>query len=238
MRTRLPVRDDFRDYAYVSARKVVRMGKTLRPKRWARIQDVRLNVGPVGAGMTFDTSARAADVIVLVPEVERAIRDEFGIRDLADPQLRAGHWFRVSGIPMTYGIPDPGIGGVLFLGSGGRRFALGGSAEYLLDRGATGARDNSARYPGSLPHGVHAMLRSLAGESLSDEDGSLDGPGGFESGTQQGRFGDVNFDHLARLFIPGREPMEALARCFDIVTDGEQATVIGSPLYVAFQPPP
>lgn len=237
MRARPPARGDFRDYAYVSARKVVRMSKTLRPKAWTRVQDVRMNVGPVGAGMTFDTSARAEDVIVLVPEVERAISEQFGIRDLADPRLQAGHWFWVSG-PMTYGIPDPGIDGVLFLGSGGQRFALGGSAEYLLDRGGTGARDNSAGHQGSLPHGVHAMLLSLVRESLSGERGPLEGPGEFEGGTQGGRFADVNFDRLARLFTSGREPMTALAHCLDIVTDSEPATVIGSPLYVAFQPPP
>jgi hypothetical protein len=41
----------FRDYAYVSARKVVRMSRTLEPSAWSRVQ-----------------------------EVERAIRRQFGIQ--------------------------------------------------------------------------------------------------------------------------------------------------------------
>jgi len=89
----------FRDYVYVSARKVVRMSKTLEPSAWSRVRDVEVKLGPVGATLNFDSGARAEDVIVLVAEVERAIRQRFGVRELNDRQLRVGHWFQVTGQP-------------------------------------------------------------------------------------------------------------------------------------------
>ena len=95
----------FRDYAYVSARKVVRMSKTLEPSAWSRVRDLEVKIGPVGATLSFDAGARAEDVIVLVAEVERAIHQRSGVHELNDPQLRVGHWFQVTGIPMIYGVP-------------------------------------------------------------------------------------------------------------------------------------
>jgi hypothetical protein len=158
------------------------------------------------------------------------------VHDLSDQQLQAGHWFRVAGIPMIYGIPDIGLGGVLFLGPAGsaarngpagtasRRFVLGGSSEYLLDRGSMG----DAGMAGSLPKNVYAMLRALVGEDQDDEQT----PKAAESS-----FSRINFDRLARLLSSGGEPMTALARCLDIVADTDPPTVIGTPLYVTFQGP-
>lgn len=99
----------FRDYTYVSARKVVRMSKTLEPGAWSRVRDLEVKLGPVGATLRFDAGARAEDVIVLVAEVERAIRQRFGVHELSDPQLQVGHWFQVTGIPMVYGCSSPEV---------------------------------------------------------------------------------------------------------------------------------
>ena len=233
----------FRDYAYVSARKVVRMSKTLEPSAWSRVRDLEVKIGPVGAALSFDAGARAEDVIVLVAEVERAIRRRSGVHELNDPQLRVGHWFQVTGIPMIYGVPYGVIGGVLFLGPvrpadpidqldltgqpdpARRRFALGGSSEYLLDRGAAGDRLPSA---GSVPRSIGDMLRALVGESLRDEDLSVGRLAAFDQ---------INFDRLAIRLDHGGEPMTALARCLDIVATASPPVVIGTPLYVAFHAP-
>jgi hypothetical protein len=233
----------FRDYAYVSARKVVRMSRTLEPSAWSRVRDLEVKLGPVGATLNFDAGARAEDVIVLVSEVERAIRQRFGVHELPDPQLRVGQWFQVMGIPMVYGVPYGVLGGVLFLGPPGladpisqpgvtarpgparRRFALGGSSEYLLDRGGAADRPPGA---GSVPRSIVDMLRALVGESLSDEDPSA---GRFAA------FDPINFDLLATRLGQGGQPMTALARCLDIVTSVNPPVVIGTPLYVAFHTP-
>jgi hypothetical protein len=182
-------------------------------------------------------------MIVLVAEVERAIRQRFGVRELNDRQLRVGHWFQVTGIPMIYGMPYSVIDGVLFLGptdpatlmsqpspSGRtnqihRRFALGGSSQYLLDRGAA---DNRPPGAGSVPSSIVDMLRALVGESLSDENPSADRPPAFDR---------INFDRLATRLEHGGEPMTTLARCLDIVTTADSPVVIGTPLYVAFHAP-
>lgn len=232
----------FRDYAYVSARKVVRMSKTLEPGAWSRVRDLQVKLGPVGATLNFDAGARAEDVIVLVAEVEHGIRHRFGVHGLDDPHLRAGHWFQVTGIPMIYGVPYGVIGGALFLGPAEpagpigqpdltgqpdlarRRFVLGGSSEYLLDRGADDGRASGA---GSVPRSIRDMLRALVGESLSDED-PTDG---------HAAFGQINFDRIATRLDHGGEPMTTLARCLDIVTTVNPPVVIGTPLYVAFHSP-
>jgi hypothetical protein len=98
------------------------MSRTLRPVAWKRVLDSQVALGPVGAGLKLDTDSRAEDVIALVPEVERAIDDQFGIRYLADPALQVGHWFLIDGIPMPYGIPGQDGYGVLFLGEAEKRF--------------------------------------------------------------------------------------------------------------------
>lgn len=233
------MQDRFRDYAYVSARKVVRMSKTLEPRAWSRVRDLEVKLGPVGATLNFDAGARAEDVIVLVTEVERAIRQRFGVRELNDPRLRVGHWFQVTGTPMIYGVPYGVLGGVLFLGPAagptgpagpppaqdGRRFALGGSSDYLLDRGVP-----DSQVPGaySVPRGVLDMLCVFVGESLSDHDPAADGHPAFEQ---------IDFDRLAIRLNGGGEPMTTLARCLDVVTTADPPVVIGTPLYVAFQAP-
>jgi hypothetical protein len=239
--SRMPQRREsrFRDYAYVSARKVMRISKTLEPSVWSRIHDlqVKFGFGPVGATFNFDADARPEDVIILVTEVERAIRQEFGVHDLNDPGLRVGHWFEVTGIPMIYGVPYSLLGGVLFLGPAGsahlmgqpdapgqpgptwRRFALGGSSEYLLDRGAADGQSPGA---GSLPRSIREMLHAFADESLDYWD-------------RLPAFDQVNFARLATMLNSGGEPMTTLARCLDIVTD--PPVVIGTPLYVSFHAP-
>jgi hypothetical protein len=226
--------DRFRDYAYVSARKVVRMSKTLEPHAWNRVRDLEVKLGPVGATLNFDAGARAEDVIVLVSEVKQAIGQRFGIHELNDPRLRVGHWFQVTATPMIYGVPYGVLGGVLFLGPSGPpppaategpRFVLGGSSDYLLDRVAADGQGPGAY---SVPRGVLDMLWVFVGESLSDQDPAADGHPAFE---------DINFDRLANRLSGGGEPMTALARYLDIVTTADRPVVIGTPLYVAFPAP-
>lgn len=233
----------FRDYAYVSARKVVRMSRTLEPSAWSRVHELAVKLGPVAATVNFDPGARAADVIVLVAEVERAIRRQFGIHELNDPQLQVGHWFQVTGVGMIYGVPYGVNGGALFLGptdpavpmnqpdpagqpdQSQRRFALGGSSEYLLDRGAATGRPAGGY---SVPRSILDLLRALVGESLTDEGPSAD---------ERVAFDQINFDRLATRLEHGGEPMTALARCLGIVTTVNPPVVIGTPLYVAFHAP-
>jgi hypothetical protein len=197
-----------------------------------------VTLGPVGATLNFDAGARAEDVIVLVAEVERAIRQSAaGVHELNDPQLQVGHWFQVTGIPMSYGVPYGVLDGVLFLGPAGqarpmgqpdptqRIFALGGSSEYLLDRGAANDQRPGA---GSVPRSVLKMLRALVGESLDDKDPSAAGHAAFDQ---------INFGRLATRLAHGGEPMTTLARCLDIVTAVSPPVVIGTPLYVALHAP-
>lgn len=214
------------------------MSKTLEPSAWNRVRDLQVKLGPVAATVDFDAGTRPEEAIVLVAEVEHAIRRRFGVRDLKDPDLRVGHWFEVTGQPMVYGVPFGAVGGVLFLGlagsagsmggrdTGRRRFALGGSSEYLLDRGVADGRSPGDRSPsiGSLPLGVYRMLRAFADGSFEDEGGLAD-------------FGAINFDDLASRVSGGGVPMTALARCLEIVTSEDPPVVVGTPLYVAFHAP-
>lgn len=160
--------------------------------------------------------------------------------DQAKPQARSP--FRRAA-PMVYGVPYGVLGGVLFLGPAGlvdpvsqpdlagqpdltrRRFALGGSSEYLLDRGAT---DHGSPGAGSVPRSIRDMLRALVGESLSDEDSSVG---------RRASFDQINFDRLTTRLNHGGDPMTMLARCLDIVTTVNPPVVIGTPLYVAFHAP-
>jgi hypothetical protein len=100
----LPRESDFQDYLYVSARKVVRMSRTLPTPVWKRIRELQIKLGPVGGALTLDLDSRAEDVIALVPEVGRAIDEQFGIKYATDPELQVGQWFLVEAIPMAYGV--------------------------------------------------------------------------------------------------------------------------------------
>lgn len=249
---------DFRDYLYVSARKVVRMSQTLRPPLWKRVRNLQFNLGPVGAGLKLDTDSRAEDVVALVPDVERAIGDRFGIKYFTDPDLRVGHWFLIESVPMIYGVPGVRGDSVLFMGDLEKRFILGGSAEYLLDRPKPVQRSDRWGYSASHLGGLRSVLESMAMNELSGEDkppfslsrfrqtleneasGRVDGDF-FQARwrlEEEAAHGDY-FDTMREEFGVGQEPLTALVKCLDIDqhTYGSDITIIGTPLYVAFDVP-
>lgn len=228
-----------RDYVYVSARKVGRIGRTLSPDARARVEGAAGVVGhPSSAGIAAGVGSRAEDVIALVPEVEDALDREHGVRDIYDEELRAGHWFRLHGIPMIYGLPETDVEGVIFVGETfGIRFALGGSAEYLLDRptrhlvGPFGGEAAS-----SLP-GTRAMLQRVVRlerqRDVEPEDVEF-----LRAGNAGADILGYEYEHLTRGLKSGWQPMTAFARCLhaDTASDGT-GTVLATPLYVAFSPP-
>jgi hypothetical protein len=238
----LPRESEFRDYLYVSARKVVRMSRTLRTPVWKRVRNLQVNLGPVGAGLSLDLDSRADEVIALVPEVEQAIDEHFGIRYVTDPELEVGQWFLIETTPMAYTVgDDEDRHSVLFLGfAGTTRFFLGGSAEYLLDRPAAAENSTFKTYASSSFNGIHGFLTRLAhyDEFRSDREEAdfneqrpieWDKPGSYLNGMVESAM-SVSHGRL--------EPMTTLARCLDIEIDQlDNITVIGTPLYVAFDAP-
>lgn len=217
---------EFRDYLHVSARKISRMSRTLRPDAWKRVWDIQLTLGPVGATLKLDSDSRAEDVIALVPEVERAIDDEHGIKYLTDSRLKVGHWFMIDGVPMKYGVPGD-AGGVLFVGEEGVRFVLCGSAAYLLDREVADHPYGYWGHSASRLRGLRRLLALAARRELDDELPFLDyaGPN------------DYYFESVSTVLDSGIEPLAAVARCLDIRPAGDNTIVFGTPLYVAFHVP-
>jgi hypothetical protein len=242
----MPRNDIFRDYLYVSARKVIRMSRTLRPAAWKRVRDLQLKLGPVGATLKLGPDSHAEDVISLVPEVERAIDEHFGIRYLTDPGLQAGHWFMVDGVPMTYGVPGNDVGGVLFIGEAGRQFILGGSAEYLLDRKIAEEKSSAWGYSASHLGGIRNLLLMLAEDDLHHGPHL---PKWVDSSRMDRRKTRIqrslacaaaeqyHFESIRKVFGTGRELFTMVARCLDIDDSYDKVTVVGTPLYVAFHVP-
>lgn len=229
---------EFRDYLYVSARKVIRMSRTLRTPIWRRVRDLQLTFGPVGAALTLDQDSRAEDVIALVPEVERAIEKQFGITYFTDPELKVGQWFAITDTPMVYGVPGLSGNGVLFMGEQGSRFILGGSAEYLLDRRVSDITISNRLYPSGLS-GIARMLDLLANYDNSrndSEDYRMDTQ--WSTGKRTSLFSS-HFSLMRKVFDANPEPLSTLARCLGVDTDrrDNKVTVIGTPLYVTFDAP-
>jgi len=238
----LPRPPEFRDYLYVSARKVVRMSRTLPNPVWKRVRDLQVKLGPVGAGLTLDSDSRAEDVIALVPEVERAIDEHFGITYVTDPELGPGEWFLIEATPMIYGVVLglPDNYGVVFIGADGNRFVLGGSADYLLDRPSVEREHGHfSGYARSAFGGIIDTLVRLVDYDQPKSDHAGDG---LEEQRQivKGHLPDwFSLSNMFRAFEgeeQGLEPLTALARCVEIDIDQHDGkkTVIGTPLYVEF----
>ncbi|MFI1585658.1 SAVMC3_10250 family protein [Embleya sp. NPDC020630] len=224
-----------RDYVYVSARKVGRIARTLsRAVRTGMDGIPDLNEGRSPWWMAAGADGRAQDVIGLVPEVENALSRKYGVKDVHDEELRAGHWFLLRGIPMLHGtvVDCPGV---IFLGElPGIRFALGGSAEYLLDRPTPPIDHHTADATSGLG-GLRTMLARIA--FLERQEDLLD------DAEYMARHAGTNllhldYERLKDVFTSGWQPMTALARCLhaDTMSDGTR-TIFATPLYVAFSVP-
>jgi hypothetical protein len=224
------------------------MSRTLHTPVWRRIRDIQVTLGPVGAGLTLDLDSRAEDVIGLVPEVERAIQNKFGVTYFTDPELQVGQWFMITETPTLQVVSREPELGVLFIGDEGSRFVLGGSTEYLLDRRVpVDVRTVPLLASASSLNGIHDILEVLveydyASNAHQDHD--------IETEATYGLYRRVNFssifsrllyrdDPRVRSYGGTPEPMSALARCLEIDNnpDDNKRTVIGTPLYVAFDAP-
>jgi hypothetical protein len=239
----VPKFDDFQDYLYVSSRKALRMGRTLRPEAWKRIKELGLNVGPVGAKITLDDLG-PADAIALLPELWRALDEKYGIKDLNDPDLQVGHWFLAEAVDMAYGQTYEGP--VLFLGRQGQtNLILGGSGEHLLDRrvverNALNAQSTLFELMGTL-RGMHKEILQQMEEDLeyaaqpanTGGAGYLHSPGEFnllmyflagghdpyflERGHDPSTVGPMRLvADAGSAEIPGLEPLTAVARVLDM----------------------
>ncbi|SEG83477.1 Alpha/beta hydrolase family protein [Thermomonospora echinospora] len=230
-------RSQVRDYLYVSARKVGRIGRALHPEIWDRMENApsprsRFSSNRIAAS----TESRAEDVIALVPQVEALLEREHGLKDATDPELKAGQWFRLHDTPMIYGVPGRDIGGALFIGeTSGVRFALGGSAEYLLDRPAQHLVGGPWGYSASGLRGIRDLLEHLAALDHKGDGGA----GGEEDLLKRitERFHpyelEKSYASVVKGFGSGWEPLTAVARCLHT----SSGVLIGTPLYVAFSVP-
>ncbi|MGW4369541.1 SAVMC3_10250 family protein [Nocardia takedensis] len=228
-------RDQLNDYLYISARKVGRIGQAIRPEVWASMQ--------TESDSDRRAFASAAEVIALVPQVEERLDEEYGLRELDDPDLRTGQWFRIRETPMLYGIPADAVGGVIFLGqTDATRFALGGSAEFLLDRPAEHLTGGPWGYSASGLMGILDLLGILVPLDSQDSGGSDDGTQRLD---RLARFlsrvavlFDRDFETVSRGLGPVGEPLNTVARCLHTgVTDSGHRIVIATPLYVEFAVP-
>lgn len=240
----MPKNTDFRDYLYISVRKVIRMSRTLHTPLWKRVRDLQIKLGPVGAAVTLDMNSRAEDVIALLPEVENAIEEQLGITYYTDPELQVGQWFLIEAVPTIYGIPRRSsfVGTVLFVGGEEDcRFILGGSAGYLLDREVAAAK--TAEFPPSALVGIDELLYALQLESYGDpgnddQEDQINERWSREEGSDQRRSRyALAFRVMEEVFRSRPEPLTTLARCLDLHRYGDTTTIIGTPLYVAFHAP-
>jgi hypothetical protein len=246
--------DQFRDYVYVSTRKISRMAPTLPPARLRRLKDVQVKLGPVGAGVGLEADETRRHAAALIPQIEQALDERSGIRHWTDPDLQVGHWFVVEALPMAYGVVDIALGGraAMFVGDniGAEPYRdwprylqsysgegpphlliLGGSAEHLLDRFVTG----ETSVGGSVLIGIGRILQAAAREALDD-----DQPATADSGW--GNLGDTGLAHMYLKRVLGEhglEPLTAVARAALIrdSTGPRVRTIVGSPLYVALHVP-
>ncbi|MFE2871853.1 SAVMC3_10250 family protein [Embleya sp. NPDC059259] len=230
-----------RDYVYVSARKVGRIARTLGPAVRARVEGTSdADEGPFPWWKTAaGAGERAEDVIGLVSEVENALNREHGVKDVDDDALRAGHWFRLRGVPMVFCLPESGVDGVIFVGETfGIRFALGGSAEYLLDRPTRHPVPDYRREAASSLMGTRAMLRKIVD---LERQGTVEPEEHVEFLTEDDyrtRILSSEYEWLTRTLQSGWQPMTTLARCLHVdTTSGGARTVLATPLYVAFSVP-
>ena len=247
--------DVFRDYLYVSTRKIARMMPTQKPGLMARIKDLRVKLGPLEAGVGLDAGETQRQATALIPQIERALNAGFGFRYWTDPDLQVGHWVLVEGLPMAYGVADMGDGqAAMFIGDnigiepyhdlgeylrdyrGGEPphfLILGGSVEHLLDRTVVGT---SAVSP-SVLIGIERLLKAAASEAIEE------GPAVSEESDLR-ELGETGLAHWYLKSILGEhglEPLTAVARAAQIMDTRYSAErirmIVGSPLYVAFHIP-
>jgi hypothetical protein len=228
--------NSFRDYLYVSVRKVVRMSQTLRTPGWKRLRGVDVKVGPVGGGLNLGEDPRADDVIAMVPRVEQAIMKHFGVNTLGDPNLQVGQWVQVTGEQMSYGVPFPPMSTVLFLDSKAH-LVLGGAAEYLLDRRAEDGKP-SWPAPSSAQLGLLDAMYQL---TMTDDEYLRQRQPEKDDAYLQHLFDKViagdYYENTRSGFAGNPEPLTSLARVLMIGRSDDVRTVVGTPLYVAFHVP-
>ncbi|WP_126638206.1 SAVMC3_10250 family protein [Embleya hyalina] len=230
---------EVRDYVYVSARKVGRIARVLGLDVGARTGSIADADEPPWWKTAAGGGGRAEDVIGLVPDVENALGRGYGVKDIDDDALGVGHWFRLRGVPMVFCLPESNIEGVLFVGeTSGIRFALGGSAEYLLDRPTRPLVVDYGRMAASGLPGTLAMLRKIVD---LERRGTVEPKAHVEFLTAddgRSRILSSEYEWLLRRLKSGWHPMTALARCLHVDTTPDGArTVLATPLYVTFSVP-
>jgi hypothetical protein len=207
------------------------MAPTLPPRVAQRLQELRFNAGPVGAGVVL-ADRRAETAVAAVIEVEQAIYNEFRVRDVTDPELVAGDWCSADTVDMAYGVqimnPHSGTGAAVFIAKMSNLcLLLSGSAEYLLDRSVPRGDAGEAM---SDPQAIMGML-----QSVTEDSGPLD------SSQASADFASSAAYAVANLYIEfarfGLQPLKFLARTIGI-TESERAPgstlVLGTPLFVEF----
>jgi hypothetical protein len=220
-----------RDFLYVSERKVDRMAATLPPRVAQRLRELRFNAGPVGAGVVL-ADQRAETAVAAVIEVERAINDEFGVRDATDPELAAGEWFSAEAMEMAYGVQitkyESGSGAAVFIAKMPNLLIfLSGSAEYLLDRSVPRADAGDSM---SDPQAIVRLLQSVAEDS-----GPRDSSHSSADFAWSLEYAVSNLSYEFSSF--GLQPLKFLARAISTTTSERHRDlilVLGTPLFVEF----
>lgn len=216
----------FRNYLYVSQRKVGRLSAALPRGALRRLSGLDVKVGPFGAGVKLDSDVDA-DVIAAVPPIEKAIEKEFGVRTIADPDIRVGHWIRGVGVAMTYGVVEvmnvPSRSVAFVAVQDAQTILLAGSASYLLDRDVPKAEVGGQS---SAPHAIRALLQNAA----QDEGQDFNGLGGVWSGATEAIFRSLMHEG-------GLHPLSFLAQVTGIVDRPGMRHLAGTPLYVAASQP-
>lgn len=215
----------FRNYLYVSKRKVGRMAPAVPPVLAKGVAGFHVKAGPIGAGLQFH-APEAANAIAGVAEVEAQIRARYGVRTLADQDIRPGHWVEGVGIQMTYGVPAintvPTEAAVFVAVQDAQRMFFAGSASNLLDHDAPLADPAGSM---SAPGSIWTLLLNCATPADLEAAEPLE--------QAQDGYPIVNV-HDALVDAAGLFPLSFLAFITRTTYDHDGTrNLIGTPLYVA-----
>ena len=222
-----------RNYIYVSGRKVERLSAALPRRPLARLRELNLKAGPVGAGFSL-ADAPKETIIAAVAEVEQEIQSKYRVRWFGDPDLSSGHWFMAEDLNMAYGVHHvreaSGPGAAVFAAEEDNiQMLLSGSAEYLLDRRADPIDFGDSM---SDPQAIYRLLHDLGDES----------PPQHPAAPPQGLVDSDDYSISNALHVLGSygwQPMNFLAQAIRVTKtrDGNVRNVVGTPLWVAWAVP-
>lgn len=248
-------RSEIRDYVYVSRLKVQRLSETIAPSRRFKLRQIQLGLGGLSGSVEVNPQNQSVSIVSAIPAIESAIDERYGVRHFLDESIASGHWFMADGLMMNCQV-NQRYDCVIFFGEeSGTRVILGGSSVHMLDRLPT--RIVSNRTEGNSTYS--GLVRALAGiyeeqkkndenamndmneKSLSFARDEGDAIELARSINESGRVDAIEF-YSSLLWdeyeIPNLvEPLSFLGRAFHVFEFEDMRYILGTPLYVANEPP-